>query len=77
MSQRFEKNGIATKPYRQQNAPAWRGEEPQQMPVGQRLSNISTDAVKESVEEYIRRSPAKSLLIAVAAGLAIGWLVKR
>lgn len=38
---------------------------------------VDADTIRETVETFIKRSPAKSLLVAVAAGLAIGWLVKR
>jgi ElaB/YqjD/DUF883 family membrane-anchored ribosome-binding protein len=31
----------------------------------------------ETIVEHVRRSPAASLAIAVACGVALGWLIKR
>lgn len=45
--------------------------------AAQKDSLLAPDAVIAMVEDYIKQSPAKSLLIAAAAGLAIGWWVKR
>jgi len=76
MSDRIFGNGKTTMPDRSRQQ--FNG---QQNPVNQlRLEQDAVGisiAVKAKVESCIKRSPATSLLIAVAAGLTIGWLVKR
>ena len=77
MIQRWETNGSATNSDRQQNQLNGHSQAQPLNPAEWLPTNIPTGAIKESVEGFVKKSPAKSLLIAAAAGLAIGWLVKR
>jgi len=76
MSERWEKNGRSITRDRPQYHSSHNGQERQQQ-ASQTSQLFSPETIKGSVEGFIKRTPAKSLLIAVTAGLAIGWLVKR
>jgi ElaB/YqjD/DUF883 family membrane-anchored ribosome-binding protein len=47
--------------------------------VQQQLDVVKDQAqeIVEQIEQFIRTRPAAALGIAVAAGVAIGWLIKR
>ncbi len=45
--------------------------------VKAKLQEVDVKEVRDDVVEYVRRNPGKSLLMALAAGFVIGYLVRR
>jgi len=45
--------------------------------VKAKIEEVDVKEVRDDVVEYVRRNPGKSLLMALAAGFVIGYLVRR
>lgn len=45
--------------------------------VKARIQEVDVKEVRDDVVDYVRRNPGKSLMIALAAGFVVGYLVRR